>query len=264
MKLQMGHAKLVLLDIFSCSCMNCRRSLKHINRLNNKYGKYGLFTAIVHPPEWEFEKSNENVCNAAKKYGIKLPIITDKSRKITKRLGINFWPSQILLKDGKIKYRHIGEGNCRGLERAIIKELNFKDRNKIMLFENEPEYSKFPNVYLGRKKRGKIKYNENKGERIKFGTVYADGNWKQKEEFLENKNKSSLSFLAKGNKSYTVAESKSRSGAVIAITADGKFLKKMKVESPDLYCIAEFKDAKERVLTLESKFNIAVYSFSFD
>jgi len=260
----MSGARLALLDIFSYSCMNCLRSLEQIKRLSDKYAKFRLFTAIVHPPEWEFEKNNKNVCNAAKKYGIKFLIITDKSRKITKRLGVDFWPSQILMKGGKIAYRHIGEGNYRELEKAIIKELNFKGKNKTKLFKDEPKYSKFPTVYLGSKKHGKIKRDENlKNRKIKFGIVYADGDWKQKDEFLENKNKISLSFLARGKRVYAVAESRNNDRAVVSIRADGKFLKNVRIKAPDSYCIAEFKDAKGRVLTLECKQGIAVYSFSF-
>ena len=221
----MGGANLVLLDIFSYSCMNCLRSLEQIKRLNQKYGKYGLFTAIVHPPEWGFEKNNENVCNASKKYSIKFPIMTDKSRKITKSLGVDFWPSQILLKDGKILYRHIGEGNYRELEKAIVKRLDFNGKNKTGLFKGEPKYSKFPAVYLGSKKHGKIKRCENlKNKKIKFGIVYAEGDWKQKDEFLENKDKVRLSFLAKGKKVYAVADSKNKLFSIFSINSHIKFL----------------------------------------
>ena len=102
-----------------------------------------------------------------------------------------------------------------------------------------------------------------KNEKIKFGIAYADGDWKQKDEFLENKNKISLSFLARGKRVYAVAESRNNDRAVVSIRADGKFLKNVRIKAPDSYCIAEFKDAKGRVLTLECKQGIAVYSFSF-
>ena len=69
--------------------------------------------------------------------------------------------------------------------------------------------------------------------------------------------------MARGKRVYAVAESRNNDRAVVSIRADGKFLKNVRIKAPDSYCIAEFKDAKGRVLTLECKQGIAVYSFSF-
>ena len=84
--------------------MNCLRSLEFIRRIDDKYKKSGLRTIIVHPPEWDFEKNNKNIIDAMKKYRIDLPIIIDKNKRILKKLKINFWPTQILIKNGKILY----------------------------------------------------------------------------------------------------------------------------------------------------------------
>ena len=96
--------------------MNCMRCLESIMKLDKAYRKYGLNAVLVHPSEWEFEKSKENIAMAAKDLGISLPIIVDRDRRIIKGMGVNFWPAQILFHDGKAIYRHIGEGEYKKLE----------------------------------------------------------------------------------------------------------------------------------------------------
>jgi PHP family Zn ribbon phosphoesterase len=104
--------------------MNCLRSLEFIKRIDDAYKKFGLRTILVHPPEWSFEKNISNIADAMKKYRINLQIIIDKDKKILKKLKTNFWPAQILIRNGKILYKHIGEGNYKKLEDKIVKLLN--------------------------------------------------------------------------------------------------------------------------------------------
>ncbi|MBI4451943.1 hypothetical protein HY637_00810, partial [Candidatus Woesearchaeota archaeon] len=186
-------AELILLDIFSYSCMNCLRSLEYIKKIGTKYKKPGLKTIIIHPPEWDFEKQSSNILKAAEKYGIKIPIVIDKDYWIIKNLKVDFWPTQILIRNNKILYKHIGEGNYKGLEDSIIKNLNIKTKKE---FTNEPKYSKFPTTYCGKKKKGKIKIlNYNKNSKLRFGIVYLDNNWVQNKEYIKSmKNNSTLSI----------------------------------------------------------------------
>ncbi|MBI2647205.1 hypothetical protein HYW99_01900, partial [Candidatus Woesearchaeota archaeon] len=174
--------------------MNCLRSLVYIKKIDNKYKQYGLETIIIHPPEWEFEKNVNNIIYALKRYNIKIPLIIDKNKKIIKRLKINFWPTQILIKNRKILYKHIGEGDYKNLENKIIKILKIKTKK---LFNKEPRYSKFPAIYLGKRKKAKITRLKSK---LKFGIIHTKGNWLQKDEFLCSigKEESSLLILTKG------------------------------------------------------------------
>ena len=171
--------KLLLFDIFSYSCMNCLRSLDYIKKINNKYKKYGLKTILIHPPEWEFEKNSNNILHSIKKQKIKFPVIIDKDKKLIKKLKINFWPSQVLIKDNKTIYKHIGEGDYKKLENKIINTLKVKT-NKI--FNIEPKYTKFQTIYAGKKKKGRISEIKDK---LKFGIIYKKGKWTQKNEFLQ-------------------------------------------------------------------------------
>ena len=234
--------RLILLDIFSYSCMNCLRSLDFIKRINNKYKKYGLKTILIHPPEWEFEKNSENILRAAKQYCIKIPIIIDKDKKIIKKLKISFWPTQILIKNNRTIYKHIGEGNYKALENKITKLLNVKTKK---IFEKEPKYSKFPMIYAG--KRGE-----------KLGIIYKRGKWTRNESLT---GRGSLTIKTKGKITNFTAQSMDKKSVNVNIKVNNKLVKKLKVNKPQLYQIIRLQNPK--TLTLTTKEKIKIYSFSF-
>ncbi|MBI2101949.1 hypothetical protein HYT53_05050 [Candidatus Woesearchaeota archaeon] len=237
--------ELILLDIFSYSCMNCLRSLDYIKKIDNSYRKYGLKAIIIHPPEWEFEKSDKNILNAVEKYKIKIPIIIDKNLRIIRKLNINFWPAQILMSNGKELYRHIGEGNYKKLEKSIIKNLKIKAKN---IFHKEPKYSKFTTLYCGKRKGKKIKL---------------DG-WIQKSEYIQSiKNNSVFAIKTKGKASNFVAGSLKNKPIMAKIKLNSDIVKKIIINRPQLYNLIKTKGSKQRELTIISPKNLAIYSFSF-
>ena len=239
--------------------MNCLRSLEFIKKIGNRYKKYGLKTIIIHPPEWEFEKKHYNIKFASKKYRIRFPIRPDKNYRIIKTLNVNFWPAQILVKDGKIVYRHIGEGNYRRLEGKIAEILKIKPRD---ILKTEPQYSKFPAIYCGKKKNGKI---GNLNDKLKFGAVYLDDNWVQKNEFVQSLGNNAKLFIKTRGKSINFVAG-SLGGKQIKIlikTNKNKKSKTLSIKNPQLYNLIKLNNNKENILNINAGKNLAVYSFSF-
>lgn len=237
--------ELILLDIFSYSCMNCLRSLDYIKKIDNSYRKYGLKTIIIHAPEWHFEKSDKNILSAVEKYKIKIPVIMDKNKKIIKKLKISFWPAQILIKGGKTVYRHVGEGNYKKLENSITKNLK---RNAKSIFKKEPKYSKFPALYCGKRKGKTIKLN----------------GWIQKNEYMESiKNNSIISIKTEGKATNFVAESLKNKPITAKIKLNDIFTKKITINGPQLYNLIKTNDCKQKELAIMAPKNLAIYSFSF-
>ncbi|MEK6949608.1 MAG: hypothetical protein AABX34_05270 [Nanoarchaeota archaeon] len=251
----MNSAKLELLDIFSYSCMNCLRSLNYIKKLGSKYKRYGLRTAIVHVPEWDFEKNKDNISMAIKKYGINFKNIVDKNKKLIKNLKINFWPAQILIKNNKIIYKHIGEGNYKALENKIMNVLKAKT---MVLFNNEPEYTKFHAIYAGKRKEGIILELKDK---LKFGVIYKKGSWKQNDESLVGKG--SLTIRTKGKIISMVASSINKKTINSKIIINNKNIRNLKINKPRLYEIIKLKDNKPKILSIETKSKLGIYSFAF-
>ena len=250
---------LILLDIFSYSCMNCLRSLEYIKKINIKYNRYGLETILIHPPEWEFEKSTKNILNALKKRKIKIPIIIDKNKKIINKFKINFWPTQILIDNGKILYKHIGEGNYKALENTIIKNLKIKTHK---IFNSEPRYSAYPAVYCGKRKNGSVSKLKKK---LKFGVVCIENKWVRNQEYIKSlKGNAVLTILTKGITTNFVSKSVDGKPVTAIIKLNNKFIKKIKIDKPQLYNLIKNKNNnKQKELAIITPKNLCIYSFSF-
>ncbi len=252
--------ELILIDVFSYSCMNCLRSLEHIKKLDKQYSKHGLRTVIVHPPEWEFEKNKNNLEDAMKRHNIFFPVLIDKDKKMIKKFGINFWPAQLLIKNNKAVYKHVGEGSYFLLENKIR---NLLGVNPKRIFNKNYVISKYPTIYAGKRKKGIIKKTSG---RKKFGEIYIKGKWLHKMEYLGSlENNCSLAILAKGRIVNLVAESFNRNSSKAKISLNGRFIKTLPIDGPRLYKILKRRvPMKNETLTLEFGKKTAVYSFSFE
>ena len=116
--------KVVLVDFWTYSCINCTRSIPYLNAWYRKYRDQGLEIVGVHTPEFAFEHAYDNVKAAAGRLGIEYPIVLDNEYGTWKACGNNFWPRDYLIDiDGFVVYDHAGEGDYDGAERAIQKAL---------------------------------------------------------------------------------------------------------------------------------------------
>jgi thiol-disulfide isomerase/thioredoxin len=116
--------KVILIDFWTYSCINCLRTLPYLNSWNEKYGQDGLLIVGVHSPEFDFEKDYNNVKMAVEKNGIKYPIVLDNEHLTWDAYINRFWPHKYLIDiDGFIVYDHIGEGRYNETESEIQKAL---------------------------------------------------------------------------------------------------------------------------------------------
>ncbi|MBI5645111.1 redoxin family protein [Candidatus Kaiserbacteria bacterium] len=116
--------KVVLIDIWTYSCINCQRTLPYLNAWYEKYRDQGLEIIGVHTPEFAFEQVYANVEKAAKGFGLKYPIVLDNEYRTWNAFGNQFWPRKYLIDiDGYIVYDHAGEGNYEETEAAIRRAL---------------------------------------------------------------------------------------------------------------------------------------------
>ena len=112
--------KVVLVDFWTYSCINCIRTIPYLNMWNEKYASQGLVIVGVSAPEFDFEKSTENVRAAVEKFGIKYPVVQDNDHDTWNAYQNRYWPHKYLVDDqGFIRYDHIGEGNYEETEKAI-------------------------------------------------------------------------------------------------------------------------------------------------
>ncbi|HEY0907888.1 MAG TPA: redoxin domain-containing protein [Candidatus Paceibacterota bacterium] len=112
--------KVILLDIMTYSCINCIRTFPYVTDWYAKYEDKGLVVIGIHTPEFEFEKSIDNVTAAMQKYGVKFPVVLDNDYGTWTAYNNMYWPRKYLIDiDGFIRYDHIGEGGYAETEKVI-------------------------------------------------------------------------------------------------------------------------------------------------
>ncbi len=123
--------KVVLVDFWTYSCINCIRTLPYVTAWYNKYNADGLVVIGVHTPEFEFEKDTGNVANAIKQFNIDYPVAQDNNYKTWQAYNNEYWPAEYLInKDGQIVEENFGEGGYDKTENSIRQLLGLSaDKN---------------------------------------------------------------------------------------------------------------------------------------
>ena len=125
------RGKVVLIDFWTYSCINCLRALPYVQAWANKYKDHGLVVIGVHSPEFAFEKSTKNVSRAVKDLGVTYPVAIDSSLAIWQAFGNEYWPAHYFIDaEGRIRAHHFGEGDYAASERIIqtlLKEAGYSD-----------------------------------------------------------------------------------------------------------------------------------------
>jgi cytochrome c biogenesis protein CcdA/thiol-disulfide isomerase/thioredoxin len=112
--------KVVLIDVWTYSCVNCLRTLPYVRAWAEKYRDQGLVVIGVHSPEFAFEKDPDNVRKAVRDLGITYPVTQDNDFAIWRALGNKYWPAHYFIDaQGRIRAHHFGEGDYAGSERII-------------------------------------------------------------------------------------------------------------------------------------------------
>ncbi|MCA9364115.1 redoxin domain-containing protein [Candidatus Kaiserbacteria bacterium] len=117
--------KVVLVDFWTYSCINCQRTTPYLNAWYDTYEDDGFVIVGIHTPEFEFEKDYDNVLEATKNLGIEFPVVLDNDYSTWVSYNNHYWPRKYLIDiDGFIVYDHIGEGGYDETESEIVKALN--------------------------------------------------------------------------------------------------------------------------------------------
>ena len=114
------RGKVVLIDFWTYTCVNCIRTLPYLKEWQTKYADKGLVIVGVHTPEFEFEKLAKNVINSADSFGLEYAIAQDNDYVTWKNYSNRFWPAKYLIDIyGVVRYTHFGEGAYRETEERM-------------------------------------------------------------------------------------------------------------------------------------------------
>jgi cytochrome c biogenesis protein CcdA/thiol-disulfide isomerase/thioredoxin len=114
------RGKVVLVDFWTYSCINCLRSLPYVKAWAQKYKDQGLVVIGVHAPEFAFERNIDNVKKATHDLGVDYPVAIDNNYAIWRAFNNQYWPAHYFVDaQGQIRYHHFGEGDYAESEKVI-------------------------------------------------------------------------------------------------------------------------------------------------
>ncbi len=281
-KLSQLKGKVVLLDFWTYSCINCIRTLSSLNKLHEQYKDKGLIIIGVHSPEFEFEKEIVNVEKAVKKFGIEYPVALDNNLVTWHNYDNSYWPAHYLIdQGGKVVYTRFGEGqydvldnNIRSLLKLSQEPQKFDDPLQSLLFRHTT-----PETYLG---AARVERNLNMDSDFVFPSTpiavhywALNGNWKINNEFIESEDKAAaLRFRFMAKKVFIVMESADGEEINVDVKLDGKPIDVMAgedvknssiaVRDSRLYEIINMPKAHEKLLEIKaSRKGLRAYVFTF-
>lgn len=234
--------KVILIDFWTYSCINCQRTTPYLNGWYEKYRDKGLEIIGVHTPEFKFEQKYENVLAAVKKFGIKYPVVQDNEYSTWTAYENRYWPRKYLIDiDGFVVYDHIGEGAYEETEKKIQELL--EERAKVLKLKeeitgeitkpgiSEVDFTKIlsPEIYFGAARNdhlGNGKPNTRglqsliEPDVIELNTLYIAGDWDFQDEFAESKGQGKIIFKYNAKSVHLVASAEDT--ATIRILRNGK------------------------------------------
>jgi len=279
--------KVILVDIWTYSCINCQRTLPYITMWYDKYQDKGLEVIGVHSPEFDFEKKYDNVKRATEKWGIKYPVVLDNDHATWNAFMNRYWPRKYLIDiDGYIVWDHIGEGGYEEAEKRIqelleerMTRLGIKDSIPNIVSEIKTPSVDFgeidtPEIYLGYEfTRGNFGNKEGlpSNKQVSYtlpslfsaNQVYLEGNWfvdKDHVRLVSDKGKVVLKYDAKNVNIVASADPSSD----VSIFVDDKESGKVKVKEEDLYHLVDATEYGKHTLSFDvNGAGFKMYTFTF-
>lgn len=288
--------KIVLIDFWTYSCINCIRTLPHLKEWHKKYKD--LVIIGVHTPEFEFEKDIENVKMAVKKYEIGYPVVLDNDYATWSVFRNRYWPRKFLIdSEGFIRFDHIGEGAYEETEmkiRELLSEIG-KDTSDTALSEipdSTPVLQRrTPELYAGYDfalprgqnigNREGIKPGElvtyEKPEKTNKDVIYLEGPWISNPDNLQSQGRSSIIFDFTASSANIVASSQ-QNNVEMEVLINDKYIAKeqagedvrfkgdravIEIKEPRLYNIVDgnYGDYKLTLKINSKEFSFNAFTF---
>ena len=237
--------KVVLVYIWTYTCINSIRPMPYIHDWNQKYSNNGLVIVGVHSPEFQFEKNYDNVKSAVQRFGITYPVVLDSDHGTWNAFRNNYWPRYYLIdSQGNIRYNHIGEGSYGQIEKSIqsllaeraalmgAKEISFNTKPTTVIKSGSLYYVDLrqnltPEIYIGYdtartplgnpegfKPDQTVSYSILSTTNFEPHIVYLQGKWKNNPDSMELQNDTGRIVLTYYAKSVNIIAGGKGGGAV--------------------------------------------------
>ena len=228
--------KVVLVDFWTYTCINCIRTLPHVTSWYDKYKDKGFVVIGVHTPEFQFEHDSANVENAIKMYNIHYPVPQDNNYATWNNYNNEYWPAEYLIDaNGIVRRTHFGEGEYDQTEMAIqelLKETGQKVSSKLdNMPDQTPKTALSPETYLGSNRMQYYYPDGNTGSVSKSFTLSSSlspnsfslgGQWNITGETAITGQNAVLSYNFSADKVFLVLRPGSSKNSKVKVFLDGK------------------------------------------
>jgi thiol-disulfide isomerase/thioredoxin len=266
------RGKVVLIDFWTYSCINCLRTLPYVTKWYDTYKDKGFVVVGIHTPEFAFERVTRNVQTAIERFGIKYPVAQDNAYRMWQAYDNHYWPADFLVdQKGKIVATHFGEGDYDKTEDDIRKLLA---AGPPVAEDNGPDLSKVgsPEMYFGVMRLEYLASPEapRQGEQaysappnLPLNNFALVGSWTvAMENATLAKDDGEIVLHFKSGKVHMVASS--ASAVTVSVSVDGKPQPPVTIQGSQLYTLFDSKDYGEHQLELKiPKAGFTAYTFTF-
>jgi cytochrome c biogenesis protein CcdA/thiol-disulfide isomerase/thioredoxin len=278
------RGKVVLVDFWTYSCINCVRTLPWLRAWNERYAAEGLVIIGVHSPEFAFERSEANVRKAVSDLVVTWPVVLDNDFEIWQAFSNRYWPAHYLYgRDGKLVQTHFGEGAYEETER-LIQELLGSSGNFVSgtISGSVPiTKDRSPETYLGYGRGERLSSPEelSRDAQARYSLPVAglesdhwgfEGNWTLSSESSVSEAGSALAFRFKAAKVYLVINPLPGESAEILVSVDGVPVTtvdakngSLLLDSDRLYTLFDNQDPVAGTIRLDFFGRAEVYAFTF-
>lgn len=272
LSMQKLRGKVVLVDFWTYSCINCLRTLPHLKSWYAKYHDKGFEIVGVHSPEFDFEKNYDNVKKAVRKYGITWPVAMDSQMRTWNAWHNQYWPAEYLIdRQGKVIDYHFGEGHYLDTENAIRKALGMA---ATQVDEHAADLSGIasPEMYFGLDREQYMVPSQRPSssprayttpDTIGLNQFALSGRWQMTGEYAElvgSQGQIHLHF--RSGKLHMVASA--AQPVTLKITVDGKPQPAVTVHESRLYTLFSSSDYRDHVVTIDVQGKgLKAFTFTF-
>jgi thiol-disulfide isomerase/thioredoxin len=283
--LQGLRSKVVLVDFWTFSCVNCVRTFPHLQHLQQAYGSRGLVIVGVHSPEFDFEKVAANVSAATKRFGVTWPVALDSEMSTWNAFNNQYWPAEYLVdQQGRVAYIHAGEGDYDVTESVIAALLGLNATATTPAVTPDVG-GQTPELYAG-SERGRLADGESYAPQGQV-TSYPDtgpphdsdlievtGNWVDHGQYLVSTTPGHVRLDFSARDVFLVAGPETSSPAHITVSVDGAAVTAatrgpdlggggVDVSSQQLYHLLTGVDGGRHLIDLTVPAGLRLYTFTF-
>jgi cytochrome c biogenesis protein CcdA/thiol-disulfide isomerase/thioredoxin len=275
--------KVVLVDFWTYSCVNCNRALPYVETWYKAYAADGFVVIGVHTPEFAFEHVASNVQAAVKADGITYPVALDNNDDTWNAFQNDSWPADYLIdKSGYIRYIALGEGNYNVTEKAIQELLGVSAPPKTPTSIVPISSDQTPETYFGTNRASGYEgnpdetggtHNFSKTSSLDADSWTLSGSWQINPENITSESGSStLTFNTQAKDVYVVAGSANNSPETVDVGLPSAAAGQYGVDAPGgkatvgmsrLYHIVSLKSAGTTTVTLTVPKGVSLYTFTF-